>query len=296
MIDTQHNTITLETRYKRAAKLQNAVGNMRSVVLNATVLPHWLNDKCFWYRRETHSGVQFQLVDAKAGTNEPAFDHQALAAALSETTEQIVSSDNLPITKVIITLSPRYITFTAFEKAWCFAAEETLTSLEEDPAPSKDLLVSPDGTKAAFVRDYNLWIRNSTTGEEHALTHDGVQFNEYAGVSRAWGVQYHVYYGIQALWSPDSKQLFTVQVDNRQVKSTPIISHVPKDGSIRPVLTQSRIGFAGDEYIETNRIVAIDVEGGTIQAANYRQVPTNRTAFGIPTDGLAWWRNDSRLA
>lgn len=231
----------------------------------------------------------------KRGTNQSAFDHQALAVALSDATQQSVDSDNLPITKVQIMLSPQEVVFTAFDKHWCFRSDKILEILEGNPAPSADLQISPDGKKAAFVRDYNLWVQDIATGQERVLTNDGEQFYEYAGCSRAWGI-HPKFYGVQARWSPDSKRLLTIQVDNRQVKATPIIHYVPDDGSIRPILTESRIAIPGDEHVETNRIVSIDIETGKIQSANYRQVPSNRSAHGLFSDGLAWWGSDSQHA
>ena len=285
----------LKACYQRAAKLHKTIGNMRNVVLNATLTPHWINDHCFWYRRQTRVGDQFQLVDANAGTNQPAFNHQALASALSKAVGQSIDGKNLPITKVIISLSPWQMTFTAFDKFWCLYEDETLSSLEEDPSPSASFLVSPDGKKGVFVRDSNLWIRTLSSGEEHALTLDGESRFEYARPPQAWGLRFDAL-GLQARWSPDSKRLLTVQVDNRQVKTTPIINFVPQDGNIRPQLKETPQGFAGDEHIESNRILAIDVDSGKIQAANYRQLSTNRSAFGFFNDGLLWWGQDSHLA
>ena len=281
-------------RYQNASKLQDAVGNIGKAVLNATVLPHWINDHCFWYRRETQTGNQFRLVDVIAGTNDPAFHHENLAVALAKATGQCVSGKRLPLTRVVISLKPKQVTFIAFNQTWCLSEDETLKVLEQDPSPSKYINISPDGKKGVFIRDYNLWIRDLASGEEAALTADGKEFFEYGCASRAWGI-YPNFYGVQARWSPDSRQLFTYQVDNRQVKSTPVVYHLPRDGSLRPTLKQPRVALKGDKYVETNRLIAIDVTRGKIQAADYHQVPSTRSAHGLFTDGLAWWGKDSCL-
>ena len=281
--------------YIRAALLQHAADDCRKVVLNTSLTPHWINDDCFWYRRQTRIGDQFRCVNAKLASNQPAFNHEALATALAEATQQIVDADNLPIKKVKISLSPQQVIFTAFEMTWCFDANENLCYLEECQTDSDQRQTSPDGKKAIFVRDYNLWLKNLTTGEERALTHDGEQYNAYASPSMAWG-DYYDFFGIQARWSPDSSRILTVQVDNRQVKSIPTIHHVPSDGSLRPMLVESRIALPGDEHVEENRLLVIDVETHITLSANYRQIPTNRTAHGLFSDGLAWWANNSRFA
>lgn len=67
MNDILYDSAVLEKRYRNAAKLQHAITDIRKVALNTTLIPHWINDHCFWYRRQTKTGDQFQLVDAKAG-------------------------------------------------------------------------------------------------------------------------------------------------------------------------------------------------------------------------------------
>ena len=42
--------------------------------------------------------------------------------------------------------------------------------------------VSPDGKYVLFSRDYNLWVREISTGKERALTKDGERFYVYYGI------------------------------------------------------------------------------------------------------------------
>ncbi len=46
--------------------------------------------------------------------------------------------------------------------------------------------VSPDKTKAAFIRDWNLWVRDVATGKETQLTTDGVKDYGYATDNAGW--------------------------------------------------------------------------------------------------------------
>ncbi|MBL7112235.1 MAG: DPP IV N-terminal domain-containing protein, partial [Bacteroidales bacterium] len=73
--------------------------------------------------------------------------------------------------------------------------------------------VSPDGKKAAFIRDYNLWVRDLTTGEEKQLTTDGVEDFGYATNNAGWTKSDSPV----VLWSPDSKKIATFQHDGRGV-------------------------------------------------------------------------------
>jgi dipeptidyl aminopeptidase/acylaminoacyl peptidase len=74
-------------------------------------------------------------------------------------------------------------------------------------------LVSPDGKLLAFVRDWNLWVRDLATGKETQLTHDGVKDYGYATQNAGW------VHGDGAIlrWSPDSKKIATYRQDQRDV-------------------------------------------------------------------------------
>src|SRR5688572_26310362 len=63
--------------YAAAAKL--LLPNLKDLVRNESVQPHWLsNSGRFWYRRDGEDGPQFVLVTGK-GVKSLAFDHEALA-------------------------------------------------------------------------------------------------------------------------------------------------------------------------------------------------------------------------
>ena len=57
-----------------------------TLVFKARVTPHWFHqNNRFWYRNDLGGGKrEFIVVNAEDGTREPAFDHQKLAAALTE--------------------------------------------------------------------------------------------------------------------------------------------------------------------------------------------------------------------
>src|SRR5688572_20898843 len=73
--------------------------------------------------------------------------------------------------------------------------------------------VSPDGKKAAFIRNWNLWVKDLDTKEEKQLTFDGIKDYGYATDNAGWT---HSDRPIM-LWSPDSKKIATFQQDQRHV-------------------------------------------------------------------------------
>ena len=75
-------------------------------------------------------------------------------------------------------------------------------------APS---VLSPDGQRATFIRDHNLWVREIATGEERRITRDGVEDYGYATDNAGWRKSDRPI----VLWSPDSKKIATFQQDQR---------------------------------------------------------------------------------
>ncbi|MCT2531955.1 S9 family peptidase [SAR92 clade bacterium H231] len=298
MTDHPNTTISaqeMEARYQRAQTLMQGI-HSKSLVFNTTLVPHWIGDSDhFWYEREFRSGKEFRLVDAAARSNDIAFDHEALARTLANASGKATNAEDLPISKIDMSLSPLQLTFDAFGKRWIFTSpENTCTEIETYP---NDWLISPDGGRAAFVRDYNIWVRDLRNSEEHALTQDGERFYSYASTPSAWGLNL-LSPNLEALWSPDSKRLFTLQQDTRLVKTLPMIQHVPQDGSTRPVVVGAnrRVAFPGDDHIDEYRFLAIDVETGQQHDAHYRRCPVFRPAMGgFFTYHYGWWAEDSRL-
>ena len=279
--------------YKQAQTLlQGFMSN--HLVLNDAVFPHWISgSECFWYKRETREFGEYRLVNARLKTNQLAFDHQALADSLALVSGRKIDHLELPITEVEIQLLPKHIRFAAFHKHWVFNQDKN--TCEELKIKHIDGLVSPDGKKNVFVRDYNLWICDLSSKEERPLTLDGTIDYGYAVAPSHYGAPFTQ--ELQAVWSPDSRRLFTHQLDIRRVATTPFVHHVPEDGSYRPHLREVKIAYPGDADIETYRLVVIDIESGVIQAADYGSLPLCRFGAGFFSDEkLGWWCKDNRHA
>ena len=299
---------TMKERYQRAQGLMQGIWSSK-IAFNDILYPFWIGDSdCFWYMRTTKNGDgdsttfghEYRLVDAKKTTNQPAFDHRALAAALSESIEKKIDGSNLPITNVEMYFdspsSPKKLIktvyFTAFDQRWVFDTVTTYCA-QVDTTP-KEWEISPDGRYAVFTRDFNLWLYELESGEEHALTSDGEDNYIYGYSGSGWG--YVAEPRVQARWSKDSNRIFTVQHDARQVKDLPVVHYVPKDGSIRPTVENHKIAYPGDSHIATLRLLCIDVKTSCIQDANYRHIPVTRNSLGLFSSNLGWWGADNRRA
>ncbi len=286
----------MEARYKRARFMWRSFLAKEKVSRNTTVYPYWIgNNDAFWYVRETKTGNQYRLVDAKTTSNVEAFNHQALAEALTKASGESVDADTLPLSDIEIVLSPRQIRFSAFGKWWRY--DDTNKTCRSEGAHHPDWKVSPDGKSAVFTRDHNLWLVDLKSNKERALTTDGGRHYSYATTPSVYGRQEQI--TLEVLWSSDSKRLFTLVRDTREVKPAPLTRYIPTDGTFRPRLTdpERRVAYPQDNSPEVTRFLCIDVKTGDIRMADFRPTYYFYPAYIGPFSGnRAWWGPDNRKA
>ncbi|MCB1023578.1 MAG: DPP IV N-terminal domain-containing protein [Acidobacteria bacterium] len=111
---------------------------------------------------------------------------------------------------------------------------------------------SPDGKKVAFIKDYNLWVRDVATKKETQLTKDGVKDYGYATDNAGWK---HSDRAI-LLWSPDSKKISTFQQDQRKTSDMYLVT--TNVGA--PKLQQWKYPLPGDENVTMIERVIIEVD------------------------------------
>ena len=117
-------------------------------------------------------------------------------------------------------------------------------------------VVSPDGKRAAFIRDWNLWVRDVASGQEKRLTTDGATNFGYATDNAGWAGSDRAI----LLWSPDSKKIATSQQDERNVGDMYLVD--TKAG--HPNLKAWKYPLPGDSVVAMLQRVIIDVDAGTI--------------------------------
>jgi len=120
------------------------------------------------------------------------------------------------------------------------------------PPAGPPVVLSPDGKRAAFIRDWNLWVRDVATGRETQLTTDGTPNYGYATDNAGW---IHSDRPI-LLWSPDSKKIATQQQDDRHVGDMYLVD--TRVG--HPHLMAWKYPLPGDSIVSMIHRVIIDVD------------------------------------
>src|SRR6476659_7557131 len=76
---------------------------LRSFVYDTAVNPGWIaKTDNFWYAYRTSQGTRYWKVDPHRGVKDPLFDHEKLAALLSEETHKPVEPATMPITRMSV--------------------------------------------------------------------------------------------------------------------------------------------------------------------------------------------------
>jgi dipeptidyl-peptidase 4 len=228
-----------------------------------TVRLTWLPDGRFWYRLTTAEGSEFVAVDPAHGTRAPLFDHAKLAAALSAAAGKTYNARHLPFQTLELSADGHSLTFNIGKLKWTCDLQSYACSKSENPeaaagAPrgrfsQRNPALSPDGKCLAFIRDFNLWVRDVSTGQETQLTTDGVKDFGYATDNAGWT---HSDRPV-LLWSPDSKKIATYQQDQRAVGEM----YVVETRVGHPILQEWKYPLPGDKVITTIQRVIIDLNG-----------------------------------
>jgi dipeptidyl aminopeptidase/acylaminoacyl peptidase len=196
--------------YKRADKLnEKFLGKVFSEVLN----PVWNEESSlFTYDILSPDGKIYILVDPIKKVKQKAFDNKKLSDALSKATGKKVDPADLQISSLKFSSDRKSFTFLLDRVEWrCQLPSYRVTSGERAgntrrnnsvwPWATRDETIndpvkSPDGKFTAYIKSYNLYIKDSDDNEIQ-LSYDG-------GIG--------LYYSSYIHWSPDSKKILSYKV------------------------------------------------------------------------------------
>jgi len=285
------------------ARAERALGPaINRLVTGFPVRPTWLPDGRAWYSVSTRSGFEFVVVDPRRRTRTAAFDHARLAAALATALGQRVTGDSLPLLSLGLSPDGRQLSslvsadagYNAIVKCDLTAYHCTAAKSTRRDAPPSSIL-SPDSTRAVFIRNNNLWMTDLTSGTETPLTTDGVEDFGYATNNAGWVKSDEPV----VTWSPDSRKIATFQHDGRGVSRMYLVR--TQVGA--PELDAWRYPLPGDSVIFRIQRVVIDVSGPTPQMVRLQMPPdahrstvSDHVACGGKICDLLWYPDASGVA
>ena len=302
----QQGKVLTAKDYERAESMMSA--SLQPLVETKGIHPNWLADDRFYYRTTVAEGNEFILYNPAKGTHAAAFDHQKLAAALSTTTGKAYQASTLPFESFSFSADGKGVIFQLDGKQWRFETKSNQIVPDTSKvavvavtggrggrrggfgrgAGNPDEVLSPNGKKAAFIKDFNLWVRDVASDTQTQLTTDGAKDDGYATDNAGWAQ------GTRPIliWSPNSKKIATFQQDERQVSNMYLVS--TKVGE--PALKAWKYPLPGDKIIPMLTRVIIDVDNPKVIKLNIPADPHRSTLSDDIKGGLGWadvyWSED----
>lgn len=277
--------------YERAEQFLGS--NSRLLLAGATVAPVWLpNSDRFWYRNNTGSGSEFVSYDPATQSKRPAFDHARLAAALSIANDTAYEPNKLPFQTFEFVTNAGSIKFEV-DSMRSFTCDLTRYSCTKSGKPERKPLSevrSPDGKQIAFVRNWNLFVRDIAGGQEKQLSTNGVVDYGYGTpigcCDQVTSVRQKREKRPVIVWSGDSKKIGTYRADERNVKPLYLL----ETATGRPILHTYRYALPGDSVVPRLDVHVFDVASGQhVTSSRGPQDAVNTSCCWLQTDTL-WKR------
>ncbi len=234
--------------------------NTVPLVDHAVAKVHWLDDGHFWYVDHDRRGDHFVQMAVAGGERTPLLDQARLAAALGRLTGTPFDASKLPLTAYrarpdgwleLTVKAKHYVCDLRTAAGACVAGRTPHATAAKTVAGDGPGVLSPDRRSEAFIRHWNLWLRDVASGRETQLTTDGVENFGYATDNAGWK---HTDHAI-LVWSPDSKRIATFQQDQRKTGDMYLVS----TNVGHPKLEAWKYPLPGDKNITMIERVIIDV-------------------------------------
>ncbi len=240
--------------YERA----DTIYKFTNLVTNWQVSPNWINDSAvFWYSIKTEKGTEYKIVDAENPKIKPAFDQEKLCKLLNEENGSELKPYQLKISKLKFDEDLKSVDFVHDGYNWKYNISknkiEKLRKVraekerrhwgiadDEDHGRPVD---SPDGNWTAYIKEYNLYIKNNESEKEYQLSFDGAPAN---------------YYSAYINWSPDSKKIAVNKYQMNKKRFIKFMESSP-DSQLQPILKEVEYLKPGD-VLPIRRPSLFDIE------------------------------------
>ncbi len=278
--------------YQRAEQFMSV--NIAKKYYRSWVKPNWTDDhKSLWYSINTKKGTEYILFNIKSKKKKALFNQEELAKLLSAKQNDKVEAYDLPIKDLGFNKAKKFIKF-RIKKDWFkfFTETNKLEAFKPDKPNYKHYRTSPDKSKIAFVKDYNIWIKDKETGNEIQITKDGNQGYGY-GVSPSWYATRNIEssndFKLEANinWSPDNRYIISGKYDRRQARKLYLYRSLPEKGHRAEVYEYER-PIAGDSIVPTIEFILVDTKLNT-----YKKLQLKPLATFLPY-GFKWKKDGSK--
>jgi pimeloyl-ACP methyl ester carboxylesterase len=212
--------------YKKA----NAIDSLfKNKVANSPKDFHWIGNDRLWYSNTILKGKEFLLVDTKEQKQSLAFNHSSLAQSLSKFLKKEIKATDLPIENLEFDQALTNLVFiTDGVKISCNLKTYELAEVKGyKPSVKKNdywgrnfdelgnkPVTSPDSLSIAYIKNYNLYIKDKKSNTETQLSYDG---------SKGF------YYSSYIQWAPNGKDIMAYKVRPGEEHTIYFVESSPSD-------------------------------------------------------------------
>ncbi len=194
----------------------------------------------------------------------------------------------------------KHLLFDSLGQLWLYSLDSgTAVQVTSSADPVTDPKFAPGGDRLAYVCKHNLYVRDVSHGQEHALTRDGDESLLNGEVD--WVYREELYSRSNYFWSPDGHTIAFLQMNEKEVPTYPITDWIPT----HPTVDMEKYPQAGDPN-PLVRIGVVSSDGGKLKwlsagSAREGDLPLGDDPnvliprFGWVRDGLLWAMALSRL-
>ncbi|WP_033296194.1 S9 family peptidase [Amycolatopsis jejuensis] len=250
----------MSDRYRKAHSLVPEL--LPGMMRNHSVKPNWTGEgDRFWYRRDADGGGhEYVLVDPDGFQREPLFDPAEITARLSAVFDDPVDLAATPVARYRQDGADVHIGLLDGRSAVLGADGDTAV-----PGPDHAALPSPDGTRALFLRENNLWLRENDA--ERPLTTDGEPFHAWGAMPDYTRAMLPLAIADRTLppaltcFSPSGRFVLTGRLDEREMPEHPFVDQLPPDRA-RPRLRPFRYYHVDETPSGDHQLAVLDLETG----------------------------------
>lgn len=254
--------MSLLERLKRSEQLLS--DQYKAKVLNGEVKPNWIGQEdVFWYSVNTKEGKKFYKVNIEQRKKELLFDHTRMAEELKKA-ELECDEKNLPIVSIVMSSDTNWTLSIGYDQySFDLNTYECKKINSINPLDMMDKAYSPNGKYYAFIKDFNLYIKDIAKNEETQLTFDGEENYSYGAMAgtcmmTATMSRNGMNLPPAVLWSPDSTKLLCHKTDERKCIEMPLLQSSIPYGQL-PKAYSYRTTFPGGE-VPKAEFIAFDIE------------------------------------
>jgi len=166
---------------------------------------------------------------------------------------------------------------------WLYSLESgTAVQFTSAPDPSTDPKFSPDGSRVAYVRKHNLYVRPISGKDEKQLTREKDENLLNGEVDWVYAEELSV--RSNYFWSPNGKEIVFEQMNETRVPTYPIVDWMPT----HPSVDMEKYPKAGDDNPAV-RLAVVNSSGGDPKWLSLtKDTDIYIPRFGWVRDGVIW--------